>query len=143
VSLLPCSMCGQRVPGKLSTLYWAWVRADGERVCWRQKLCLPCTAGAVAPLATEALQELVACPVCHAGTMDDMDPVYLTIYMPNQGDTRVDMACCAACAVGVRNTAMTGSQLMPDRRAGDGGLGTQPPNNGSPDPWGALGLAPR
>jgi hypothetical protein len=140
VSLLPCSGCGERVPGKLSTVYWAWFRADQTRYACRQRLCLACFVATVVPLAEASAQNLVACPVCHEDTISDMDPVYADIYMPNQPKHRAELALCGAHAVEIRNRAQRGCELLPDRLGGVGG--PQPPNDDPNDAWAAIGLLP-
>lgn len=140
MSLYPCSACAERVPGKLSQVYWAWIRADGSRGAWRQRLCLTCFCMHVLPIATAALEALVACPVCHAGTATDMDPVYATVYMPGQERMDAEMALCGPCAVEVRNRALVGAEALPDRQGGLGG--SSPPPVSAADAWAALGLRP-
>ncbi len=140
MSLYPCSACDERVPGKLSQIYWAWNQADGRRVAYKQRLCLTCFSRNVYPALIEGFANLVACPVCHQGTVDDMDPVYATIYTPGQPQIDAEWALCGACAVEVRNRAILGSDKLPDRQDGVGG--SSPPPVSAADAWAALGLAP-
>jgi hypothetical protein len=141
VSLLPCSGCDKRVKGKLSTIYWAWFKADQTRSAYRQRLCADCFTAMVTQVAIRAGEELVMCPVCGIATMDDMDPVYADIFLPGQDKVRAEMALCAACAVGVRNNAMKGAEPLPDRGSEVGG--PQPPNGSPNDAWAAVGIVPR
>ena len=92
MSLYPCSACSERVPGKMSQVYWAWLRADGMRVAYKQRLCSTCFITNVWIAASEAMNNLVACPVCHEGTADNMDPVYATLYVPGQPRMDAEMA---------------------------------------------------
>jgi hypothetical protein len=140
VSLYPCSSCHERVPGKLSQVYWAWLRSDGTRGAWRQRLCAQCFGTNVYVPAVSAMTELVSCPVCHAGTADDMDPVYATIYTPGQPRIDVEMALCGPCAVEIRNRALLGAEALPDRQGEVGG--SSPPQVSAADTWAALGLTP-
>jgi hypothetical protein len=141
MSLYPCSACQQRVPGKLAQVYWAWNQADGVRVAYKQRLCMTDFTASVWPLAMEAQQNVVACPACHVGTVDDMDPVYATIYCPGQPQVDAEMALCGPCAVEVRNRAVAGAEKLPDRQGALGGSG--PPPVTPADSWAALGILAR
>lgn len=94
----------------------------------------------VLPLAVEAQEAVVACPVCHIGTLDDMDPVYCTVYIPGQERQDVEMALCGPCAVNVRQRALTGAETLADRQGSSGGSSPPPPS--AADAWSALGLRP-
>jgi C4-type Zn-finger protein len=95
----------------------------------------------VTKVAIKAGEELVMCPVCGIGTMDDMDPVYADIFVPGFEKVRAEMALCGACAVGVRNNAMIGCEVLPDRGSEIGG--PQPPNGPTVDVWAEIGIVPR
>lgn len=140
MSLYPCSACGERSPGKLAQIYWAWNQADGGRVSYKQRLCTTCYCMHVLPIALEATENVVACPVCHEGTLDDMDPVYATIYLPRQDRNDAEMALCARDAVEVRTRAMRGAERLTDREVGSGGPSPQPVT--AADVWAALGIRP-
>jgi hypothetical protein len=94
----------------------------------------------VLPVALEAQENVVACPVCHVGTLDDMDPVYATIYLPRQERMDAELACCPRDAVEVRNRALLGADRLPDRGAEVGGSSPQPVT--AADAWAALGIRP-
>jgi len=140
VSLYPCSGCSERVPGKLAQIYWAWNLADNSRVAYKQRLCMQCFMRDVWQVAIDAQAQVVACPVCHAGTVDDMDPVYATIYCPGQPQIDAEMALCGPCAVEVRNRAQAGAEKLPDRQGALGG--SSPPPVTAAQAWAALGLDP-
>jgi len=140
VSLYPCSACGNRVPGKLSQIYWAWNQADGHRVAYKQRLCLNDFTATVYPVLVKGMADMVSCPACGISTINDMDPVYATIYTPGQPQIDAEWAMCPACAVEVRNHAIEGSERLPDRQDGVGG--SSPPPVTAADAWRALGLAP-
>jgi DNA-directed RNA polymerase subunit RPC12/RpoP len=140
MSLYPCSSCSQRVPGKLAQIYWAWMLADESRVAYRQRLCMQCMMQNAWTPIIEAQANVVACPACHAGTVDDMDPVYATVFIPGQPRIDAEMALCAPCAVEVRNRALVGSEKLPDRQGALGG--SSPPPVTATDAWAALGLRP-
>jgi len=138
--LSPCTYCGARDQGKNAWLSWAWNRADNTRVAWRQKLCRTCVATNLAPLLVEAQQEPLNCPVCHMTAGDAMDPVYVTYILPGWGKEQGEFATCGACAVQVRQRAMQGGELLPDR-----GLGVEAAasTHTATSVWDALGLRPR
>jgi hypothetical protein len=140
VSLYPCSACGQRSPGKLAQVYWAWVLVDGTRRSYKQRLCTTCYCMHVLPVAIAAADNVVACPVCHMGTLDDMDPVYATIYLPRQDRQDAEMALCGKCAVEIRRRALVGAEQLVDREVGSGGPSPQPVDPA--DVWAALGIRP-
>lgn len=143
MSLFPCSACGQRVPGKLSNATWAWFRADNVRVAHRQRLCAGCYVENVAALETATAENPLSCPVCHTDAGDDMDPCYLTLFIPGVGPLRLEMATCSACAVEVRNRALVGATLLADRLIASGGQGPSPQTDAQPSVWEQLGIRPR
>ena len=140
MSLYPCSLDGKRHPGKLAQVYWAWVKADGERLALRQRLCQGCYMESVYPVAIAAQSALAACPVCHISTVDDMDPVYATVFLPKQPRGDVEMALCPPCAVRIRVMAQTGSEPLEDRGIGVGGPAPLGPD--AADSWAAIGIPP-
>jgi hypothetical protein len=85
VSIRPCSLCGHRVPGKLASAYWAWFVGDGDRVAWKQRLCLPCLTSTFAETLRNAKSGLtgdITCPVCGGQSEADMDAVFCVLYLP-------------------------------------------------------------
>lgn len=141
MSLFPCSICGQRRPGKLASAYWAWFLADGSRSAWRQRICASCAPSTLSALLksaneSEANENVFACVACGASTDQDSDPVYLTLYLPKREAQEFAIQLDSACAVKVRVAAQHGAEKLPDR----GGEVRGP----SPDTsaWDALGLAP-
>lgn len=138
---IPCSYCGERKVGKYSQATWAWWRADNVRVAYRQKLCLDCFVTNIAPLEVATRDSEYLCPVCHTAADDQLDPTYLTVYIPSVGPLRLEMGTCAACAVEVRVRAQKGADLLDDRLKN---LGAAAPSTYTPDEvWKALGIEPR
>jgi hypothetical protein len=140
MSLFPCSSCGQRLPGKLSSATWAWFRSDGERVAYRQRLCLTCVATNVAPLEVETREWSLNCPACHIDASDDLDPVYLTLFVPGTGRIALELPMCPRCAVEVRNRAQQGGERLESREFGGQDPG---PQTNTESGWAALGIQPR
>jgi hypothetical protein len=140
VSLIRCSVCEQRQAEKLSQLYWAWNLAGGARRAYKQRLCVECFRTRILGILVDMRSDPYNCPGCHTDCEDNMDAVYLDLYMPNMPKERLEMACCPECAVTIRNAAMEGAEVLPDRQAGNGG--PQPPMVNSAAAWEALGLRP-
>ena len=136
-----CDSCESIGSDKLSSLYWAWQRADHKRVAYKQKLCACCFASQVVELIAHSLDPVYACPACGISTVDDHDDVYLTYCVPGTAKDVAEMPLCAACAVNVRNAAMQGAEKLPDRGSGSLGADGGPQPIGNQDPWAALGLA--
>lgn len=141
MSLYPCSACSERVPGKMSQIYWAWVKADQTRAAYKQRLCMQCFMTNVWVVVLQAMDNLVACPVCHEGTAENMDPVYATLYVPGQPRMDTEMALCPRDAVEVRNRALLGAETLQDRQGALGGSSPPPPT--AAEAWAALGIVPR
>jgi hypothetical protein len=135
-----CNHCDQQYLGKPISLYWAWVRADGHRTAWKQKVCSDCFREHYVRLIVIAEEPLLACPACGISTVDDMDAVYLTYCVPGSPQSQSEMPLCPSCAVGVRNHALTGAVALPDRGVAVGG--PQPPAQSGAALWDSLGLAP-
>jgi hypothetical protein len=135
--LVPCSYCGARDRGKNAWLVWAWNRADGERVAWRQKLCVTCVATNLSPLLINAQEAPLSCPACHAGTENDMDPTFVTYIIPGWEKQQGEFATCGPCAVEIRNRAQTGADKLEDRLVG---VGAAAPTQTSVSAWDQLGL---
>lgn len=150
MSLFRCSACGERPVGqKLAQATWAWWNAANERVAWRQRLCVACYASTLAPLSVEAeraAQEVttgdaLVCPMCHSISEDDMDPVYVTTFVPGHGPIRLELPLCGPCAVEIRNRAMAGATRLADREFG--GQAPGPQTNTPASAWDAfLGSRP-
>lgn len=144
MSLYPCSSCGQRATGKLSSVTWAWNRADNQRVAYRQRLCVGCFTVNVLGLPMLPAEAEITCPRCGIGTQNDMDPIYATAFVPGIGRYDLEWATCAPCAVEVRVAAQENAELLADRQQGSLGAGGSGPQTISAgDTWRALGLEPR
>ena len=140
MSLFPCSRCHERGPGKLASVTWAWYRADGQRVAYRQKLDMPCVAAICAPLIQAVEEWSLNCAVCHIDASDDLDAVYLTAFWPGRGKESYEFPLCSACAVEIRNRAQEGADKLESREFGGQDSG---PQTMTPDAWAQLGIRPR
>jgi hypothetical protein len=141
MSVFPCSMCGGRKPGKLASAYWAWFKADGERVAWRVRYCLGCAGEHLSILLsssqlTSENSSVFACVSCGADASADSDPMYCTLYLPKKEPMEYALQLDGACAAKLRVPISTKGERLPDR----GGVVRGP----SPDTsaWDRLGLAP-
>ena len=141
MSVYPCSVCGQRKPGKLASAYWAWFNADGGRSAWKLRYCPGCAADALSALLRQSLQlgessEVFACVSCGASAEMDSDPMYVTLYVPGKEPMELALQLDAACAVKLRIPITNSGERLSDR----GGLVRGPSPTTST--WDALGLAP-
>ncbi len=136
MSVFPCSKCGQRSPGKLATAYWAWFRADGERTAWKQRLCARCASlllGLLLRHAADNSTSVSMCPACGGDSATELDPCYLTLYVPTREPQEYALPTDASCAAHLRVEAQVGAEKLPDRGASMRGPSSLP----SAD-WGGL-----
>ena len=137
-----CHLGDHRVHEKPASLYWAWKRADGQRVAYKQLVCASCARDHYAPVISAAmLSELLVCPACGIGTEDDYDAVYLTFFLPGAPRGQVEMPMCGPCAAELRSKAMRGATRLDDRGVGVGG--PQPYTPTAVETWESLGIVPR
>lgn len=135
----PCSACGTRSGGKLASLYWAWFRVDGERTAWKQRLCVECTRTSLVTLLEHSTQDssiLTMCPACGADASSDLDPIYLTLYLPKADPLSYELPTCAPCAARIRIAAQVGAQKLADRQQ-------RSSSSSDVSAWGELGLSPQ
>lgn len=140
--LKTCSACGESQSDPLTWTVWAWNRADGVRVAYKQKLCLSCVATKVAPLYVACENPLMVCPNCGIDTREDMDAVYCAFIPRGLGKMNIEAPMCGPCAVQLRVFAQTGAEYLEDRGISSRGQDLAP-RYGSLETWAALGLAPR
>lgn len=136
MSVYPCSYCGQRVPGRLASIYSAWFLADGSRTAWKQRACAPCVGRQLRSLLAHAAEEnsaVTACPACGSDASNDLDPIYLTIYLPKQEPREFALTTDGACAVTLRLRLQDRAERLPDRQ-GDHSQGL----SSNPDEWGGV-----
>jgi RNase P subunit RPR2 len=134
VSFYKCSAHGAKIAGKLATLYSAWFNAANERTAWKQRLCAPCVKETLSPLlAAVQLQseDVTACPACGTDSSSDLDPIYLTLYLPKQEPREFALTTCGVCAAKCRVSLQVGAEKLPDRQNGQS-------DSGAPgaDDWG-------
>ncbi len=123
MSALPCAMHGHRIDGKLATAYWAWFRADGERTAWKQRICAPCVRevlGALLAAAAAENSDVTACPACGKDSSQDLDPIYLNLYLPKQEGREFALTTCAVCAVTLRQRFLERAVKLPNRELSPG-----------------------
>ena len=144
MSLIPCDSCGTRPPEKLAQTTWAWYDASGHRTAWRQRLCTACFCSTVLPLDKDLdFVNGLTCPACGISTEHDMDPCYVTFYLPGQGKNQLELPTCPSCAVSVRTRAQKGAQKLEDRRVegpSDSGPSTLTTRESY---WAGIGIGPR
>jgi hypothetical protein len=83
------------------------------------------------------------CPACGISTEHDMDPVYVTYYLPGQGKNQLEVPSCGTCAVNIRVRAQKGAQRLEDRESrGNEPLGPSTPTTRE-SYWSSIGVRPR
>lgn len=138
MSIRPCHLCKRRADGKLASAYWAWFLADGERVAWRQRLCMPCLTSTfltVLQTSKSASMEEPTCPVCGGSSEHDSDPVFLVLYLPKQDPREFELNTDAACAAKIRGNIFELGERLANRQAQVRG-----PSPDDGDPWAELEL---
>lgn len=139
---LRCSLCSHKRMGeKLASAYWAWYKADGERIAWKLRYCLACARESLPLLgsafqAAEQSEDVSSCLSCGIDASEDLDPIYCTLYLPGKEPMEVELALCGACAAKLRIPISENGERLPDR--GGGVRGPSP----SVTAWDALGLNP-
>jgi hypothetical protein len=141
VILKYCSQCGESQKEPLTWTVWAWNRADGVRVAYKQKLCLTCVSTVVAPLYVASENPLMVCPRCGIDTKEDCDPIYCAFIPRGLGKMNIEAPTCGPCAVHLRNFAQTGAEYLEDRNTSSRGQDLAP-RYGGLETWVALGLLP-
>lgn len=141
MSVYPCSVCGQRKPGKLASAYWAWFNADGGRSAWKLRYCPACAQQHLHDLLQRMSQlgdnsNVFACIACGANASEDSDPIYLTLYLPGREPMEYALQLDSACAAKLRIPLTRSGSRLEDR----GGLVRGP--SPATSAWDALGLAP-
>jgi hypothetical protein len=142
VSLYPCSGCAERVPGqKYANVTIAWWTVGQVRLAYRAKLCAKCYAEHVLGLQLKFVEGDLTCPGCGIAVDNDMDPNYVTAFIPDIGRVRLELPMCVVCAVDLRLYAQAhGTQLV--GRESLGGQDPGPQATGT-DGWAQLGIYPR
>ncbi len=141
MSLLPCSVCKQRKPGKLASAYWAWFDSEGNRQAWKARYCLADAAEELGQLLRsssggEDNESLFSCASCGIDTTEDQEPVYCTLFLPGQEQTEHSIPLCGACAASFRTRIMSTAMRLENRDV----LASRASQN---DAWAALGITAR
>lgn len=138
MSFYPCSNCGQRVPGKLATVYSNWFEGEGNRVAWRQRLCVDCLTGLMGSLKAGDSADsslLTVCPMCGKDSSQDLSGIFLTIYPPKQSEREYALTTCVSCADSLQKLLQTGADPLRDRSAGAAAPADAPQSAWSQIPW--------
>jgi len=124
VSAFPCSIHGQKVRGRLATLYNRWPNLDGTWSRWKQRLCVDCATALLVPLkagmSAESLDRSV-CPVCGKDSSADQSPIFLSVYLPKQEPREYALTTCVSCATSLQGSLRDGAIPLPDRGGFDSG----------------------
>jgi len=138
MALFPCSVCGQRKPGKLAALYNAWFDGQQNRTAYRQRVCLECLQASFVELFKKELGRETddhACLHCGGNANGNSDAVYCTLYLPKEEPREFALLFCGECSPVVKDAFKTGAEPLADR-----GVSVRGPSPTAPQ-WGsALGL---
>jgi hypothetical protein len=132
----PCSACDMKKPGKYASLYWAHFNGNGVRKAWRQALCHDCLMENFASLLGNTNSDSMGastCPACGGTSATDLDPVFLTLFLPKREPKEFELATCAACAANLLPLTQVGATDLPNRQAGTGA-----PSPTEPSEWSDL-----
>ena len=123
MSLLPCSSCGQRPPGKIATLFARWHNDQGEFVGWKLRQCAPCLTTLVGSLLAHRSDESsnqTVCPTCGLESSATLKGIYLFVFAPKQPAREFALTTCASCAANWRASFEGFGEFLPDRQVGVG-----------------------
>lgn len=70
------------------------------------------------------------CPACGGTSTDDLDPVFLKLYLPQQAEREFELATCAACAVSLLELTRIGATELENRQPAAGA-----PSPSAPSAW--------
>lgn len=124
VSVYPCSNCGQRAPGRMAALYAAWFVSEGERVCYRERLCAACVTivrDSLLVSVSDSSPNVSVCPLCGEDSSTNMSPLYLTIYLPKQEAREFALTTCTSCVSPYLASFAEKGDKMADRGGGQVG----------------------
>jgi hypothetical protein len=57
------------------------------------------------------------CPACGGTSVDDADPVFLTLFLPKMEPKEFELATCAVCAASLLPLTQVGAADLPNRQA--------------------------
>lgn len=137
MSRRPCNLCDKRIIGKLASAYWSWYTADNKRVAWRQLLCSQCLISTFGPtLRTSSADstDISICLACGGALGDDLDLVFLTLYIPKQDQREYELNLDAACAAKIRLSIVDLAEPLANR-----GPELRGPSTPANDPWSDFG----
>jgi hypothetical protein len=122
MSLARCTSCKTRPGVKLDWVYWAWVRADGERVSYLSKLCRSCFTGLVGKAYRDySGVDALTCPSCGIETEDDRDTIWATAFPAYATQVDVEAPFCGPCAAMFRLLVLEAADPLEQVRGQDSG----------------------
>lgn len=69
------------------------------------------------PVVDEAAEWPAECGSCGIATADDFDPIYMTIYLPQQEPKELILANCGSCSASSWPTLTEGGEPLVDKQA--------------------------
>jgi hypothetical protein len=70
------------------------------------------------------------CPACGGTSTDDLDPVFLKLYLPKMPEREFELATCAACAANLLGLTQVGATDLENRQPSAGA-----PSPSEPSAW--------
>jgi hypothetical protein len=138
-----CSVCQERRPGKLATIYWAWTWPTGDRRAYKQFFDSDCIGVWNMPLQV-AHKQSAHCSGCGEKVTDDERSiaVWATIYLP--GRDRIDdvLEYHVPCFEKNAERFTMNAQRLPVRPEGSGTGAPVPEPQEWPD-WASIRIVPK
>lgn len=116
-----CSLCGTRPRGKMASFYWAKFDGGNARIAWKQRLCKPCYERDVQTwyermIRDHAEDQGYKCVLCDEADPNNMVPLFLTAYIPNEPMEREGIDVCLSHAPAFEELARRGGEALVDRQ---------------------------
>lgn len=123
MSFRPCSIHGEKINGKLATLYAAWFDDDNTRISYSLKCCAPCLTTLLGSLNVRRLADsstLAECPICGQDSSTGVWPLYLTIFPPRSEPREYALPTHRSCVTPYFASFAENGTKLPDRFGSNG-----------------------
>jgi hypothetical protein len=137
-SFFVCCNCGQKTVRKLAQIYARWNESNGASVGWKQRYCADCLTLLMGSLLEHRSDEslaLTVCPRCGCDASEDLDPIWLNVYVPKQPERVYALTMCESCATLSRDSLTANATRLPDRTLGPKAPETTPETDWDKVPW--------
>ena len=95
--------------------------SEGERICFRERLCAPCVTtlrDSLLVSASDLSLNVCVCPICGQDASENLSPLYLTIYLPKQEAREFALTTCTSCVKPYLESFADKGDKMADRESG-------------------------